>query len=236
MSRATAVAAAALLACAFEPGAAAPHSPSALDVVERFLANEDHALTSYRAVRTLEAATRGGQMRARLVASTSLDPVDGFTYSIVEESGSAVIRQRVLRAALEAERSMRERGELARAALTEANYDFGVADAEGDDLVRVAIHPRRHDTLLVDGSVVLSTAAADLVRVEGRLSKRPSFWTRRVEIARRYARKAGVRVPVSTTSTADVLLVGRSTFSMTYEYASVNGQALSVFESAAAQR
>jgi hypothetical protein len=89
--------------------------------------------------------------------------------------------------------------------------------------VRVAIHPRRKDSLLIDGSILLTNDGADLVRMEGQLVKRPSFWTRRVEIVRRYCRIAGVRVPIETGSTADVLFAGRSTFSMGYEYESING-------------
>src|SRR5262249_45528104 len=72
--------------------------------IDRFLSRSDIELTSYRAFRTLEAETRGGQMRARLTAWTSLDPVQGFQYSIVEETGSSIVRQKVLRAALEGER------------------------------------------------------------------------------------------------------------------------------------
>jgi hypothetical protein len=67
---------------------------------------------------------------------------------------------------------------------------------------------------------------ADLVRVEGVLSKRPSFWTRRVEVVRRYGRIGGVRVPVAMESTASVLIFGRSTFTMTYDYLTVNGISL----------
>ena len=64
----------------------------------------------------------------------------------------------------------------------------------------------------------------ELARIEGRLSKTPSFWTRRVDVVRRYERKAGVRVPVGIESVAHVLVAGRSTFKMTYEYETINGQ------------
>jgi hypothetical protein len=40
---------------------------------------------------------------------------------------------------------------------------------------------------------------------------------------RRYERINGIRVPVSMQSTAHVVIVGRSTFSMVYDYASING-------------
>jgi hypothetical protein len=172
-------------------------------------------------------------MHARLTAWTSLDPLLGFQYSIVEEDGSGAIRQRVLRAALEAERSLRAPAELARGALTASNYDFAAGtggqgpqecEAAADGLVQIGIHPKRHDTMLLEGSMLLTESDGDLVRVEGVLIKRPSIWTRRVEIVRRYARIGGVRVPVSMRSTAQVLLLGKSTFSMMYEYESINGE------------
>src|SRR5439155_193678 len=69
----------------------------------------------------------------------------------------------------------------------------------------------------------LEPDAVDLVRVEGDLSLRPSIWTRRVHIQRDYGRINGVHVPLSMSSTADVRLVGASTFSMTYSYVEING-------------
>jgi hypothetical protein len=64
------------------------------------------------------------------------------------------------------------------------------------------------------------------VRVEGRLSKTPSFWTRRVEVVRHYRRIQGVRVAVAIESVESVLIAGRSTFKMTYNYETINGQSV----------
>jgi hypothetical protein len=196
---------------------------AAADVLERFLGETPASPVSYRALRTLEATARGGGMTARLTAWTSRDPDAGFQYTIVDESGSGVIRSRVLRAALEAERTLAAGDGLSRGALTGDNYTFSIVGAGPDGLLRVGITPKRRDTLLVDGTILLTHDAADLVQVEGFLVKRPSFWTRRVEVVRRYARLGGVRVPTSLHSTAKVLIVGTSTFSMTYEYESING-------------
>ena len=74
----------------------------------------------------------------------------------------------------------------------------------------------------MDGSIFVNPDDGDLVRIEGRLSKTPSFWTRRVEVVRHYQRINGVRVPVAIESVAQVLIAGRSTFSMSYEYETVN--------------
>jgi hypothetical protein len=191
--------------------------------VQRFLANTGPALTSYRAFRTLEAEARGGHTRASLTAWTTLDPVKGFEYSVVEEGGSGIVRQKVLHAALEAERSIRVNGDLDKGALTLTNYAFKAGNATDDGLIRIGIHPKRSDTMLIEGSILLNARDGDLVQVEGALIKRPSFWTREVQVDRRYERICGVRVPVSMHSTARVLIAGRSTFSMIYEYTSING-------------
>jgi len=49
----------------------------------------------------------------------------------------------------------------------------------------------------------------------------------RAFIVRRYGRVEGVHVPLSIESTANLKIVGDSVFSMTYEYESVNGKAVS---------
>jgi hypothetical protein len=192
-------------------------------LVRRFLSSGGTALVSYRAVRQLEASARGGRMRAALTALTSSDAESGFRYEVLSESGSSVIRSKVLRAALAAEQKASERAEAGRAALTEVNYEFTGAGADADGLLRVGLQPRRTDAMLIKGAVVLDPESADLLRIEGTLIKRPSFWTRSVHVTRTYARLLGVRVPVSMESRAEVLIVGSSHFSMTYDYSSING-------------
>ena len=82
--------------------------------------------------------------------------------------------------------------------------------------------------LLVDGRMVLSPDGNELLRVEGRLSKNPSFWTSLVNVIRHYARLDGVRVPISTESTAKVKFVGLSYLDVQYDYESINGRPVSI--------
>ena len=70
----------------------------------------------------------------------------------------------------------------------------------------------------------------DLLRVEGKLSKNPSFWTSLVNIVRRYARIGGVRVPVATETTAKVKFVGTAQLEVLYDYQSVNGRPVALSE------
>ena len=109
-------------------------------------------------------------------------------------------------------------------ALTPANYVFEDRGAQPDGLASLAMKPRRKGVLLVDGSIFLNPEDGELVRMEGQLTKTPSFWTRRVEIVRWYQRIAGFRMPTALESVANVRIAGISTFRMTYEYESINGQ------------
>ncbi len=157
-------------------------------------------------------------------AWTDVDPTGGFRYQIVGEGGSGYIRSHVLKPWLESEKKMWAAGEPERASLTFDNYTFDDRGLTADGLDCLGVKSRRKDLLLVDGSIYVNASDGDLVRIEGRLSKTPSFWTRRVEVVRHYQRINGVRVPVAIESVAQVLIAGRSTFSMTYEYETINRQ------------
>jgi hypothetical protein len=194
------------------------------DAVERFLTQKTAPLTSAVTFRHLEATARGGSLRGWVDACTVIDGSE-MRYTVVGQGGSGAVRKRALIAALDGEVKARRQGDTGRASLHPDNYRFASADAAGG-LVRVSLTPRRSDAMLIRGSMYLAPEDADLVRVEGALVKSPSIWTRRVRVDRRYARLAGVRVPVSMTSTAHVLIVGESTFSMAYSYLAINGESV----------
>lgn len=213
----------ALLAALLTIQAAAPDSHALL--VERFLAPDDQPLRSYRAHRHLSASTRNGKIRAEMEVLTAYDPEHGFTYEIVAESGSALVRNRVLLEALRTEQRTVSSAARHDTALTPANYEFVPAAALDDAAATLGVRARRKSAMLVNGTLYLGPEA-DLLRVEGELADRPSFWTRRVRVNRRYERIAGVHVPVAMESVADIRIVGAATFAMTYRYLEINGQKL----------
>jgi hypothetical protein len=192
--------------------------------MHRFLESGVPELTSYAARRVLTASTRGGRMQGQLEAWTYLDGDGSFRFEVVCTEGSELIHKRVLLGALEAEERSRQKGETKEAEISHDNYQFVPALPTAEGVSEIRLQPRRKSRMLIDGSTFVEEASADLVRIQGRLSKTPSWWTRRVDIIRRYARIGGVRVPVEMTSTADVRLAGSSSFSMTYHYAMINGE------------
>ena len=151
----------------------------------------------------------------------------GFRYTIVSERGSDYIRSKVLKAVLKREQELVADGDCGRSELTPDNYDFEEMQ-QGDGEQYVTLKPKRKDVLLVDGRMVLSGDGSELLRVEGRLSKNPSFWTSLVNVIRHYARLDGVRVPIATESTAKVKFAGLSHLDVHYEYETINNRPVSL--------
>lgn len=191
-----------------------------------FLPAREPALTQYRAYRRMHAQTERFGQEGWLEAWTEMDD-RGFRYTVVSESGSDYIRNRVLRALLKREQELVAGGDCRRSELTTDNYEFQDAPP-GEGERYVLIKPKRKDVLLVDGRMVLSQDGAELLRVEGRLSRNPSFWTSLVDVTRHYARLDGVRVPISTASVARIRFVGVSHLEVGYEYETINGQPVSL--------
>lgn len=202
---------------------AQPVSSSVTPVVQRFLSRADEPLTRYRAFRRLEARNNRFNMHGWLEAWTELTPEGTFKYEIVREGGSEHIRNKVLRPVLANEEKLFATHDASRSAMTTQNYELQGTEAAEPGFVKLLVKPRRREVSLIDGAAVVTEDDADLVRIEGRLAKNPSFWTKRVDVVRRYERRSGVRVPTRLDSVAQIRFAGASTFSMTFEYEMVNG-------------
>jgi hypothetical protein len=199
-----------------------PSQPS--DVLQKFLSCPDPAPSAYRALRHLDAENAHFGSKAWMDVWTEVDAPGGFRYQIAAEGGSEYIRSRIFRETLETERRMWASGAPQRAAVTTDNYVFEGQHSDSDGLESLAVRPRRKDVLLVEGRIFLKPDDGDLVRIEGQLSKTPSFWTRRVQVTRWFQRFEGVRLPVALETIASLRIAGQSSFRMQYEYESVNGQ------------
>lgn len=202
--------------------------PAAAPPLANLLSRAEQPLHQYRAFRRMHADSENGKYEAWLDVWTELN--DGrFSYEIVSERGSDTARAKVLRPMLAREQEVINKGEARKSELTDDNYEFTEAGRDGDGARVVQIKPRRQDTMLVEGRAVLNDGG-DLLRVEGKLSKNPSFWTSLVNIVRRYARIGGVRVPVAIETTAKIKFVGTAQLEVLYDYQSVNGKPVALTE------
>lgn len=201
--------------------------PPESSTAAKFLAQQDEPLTHYRAYRRMHAWTDKFEQEAWVDVWTELDQ-RGLKYQIVSERGSEFTRNKVLKAVLKREQELIAAGTAERSTLSPENYQFTDTVTTDDRVRYVLLKPKRKDVTLVDGRMVLSLDATELLRVEGRLAKNPSFWTSWVNVIRTYGRLDGIRVPVATESIAKVKFVGTSRMEVQYDYESINGRAVSL--------
>jgi len=213
-------------------GFADTRAASSTGAAPQFLASRDEPLTSYRAYRRMHASSDRFNQEGWIEAWTDWQP-GCLKFQIVKEEGSEYVRTKVLKAVLKREQELVADGDTERGELTSENYEFLESAPEGRGERVVLLKPKRKDVLLVDGRMVLSQDGRDLLRVEGRMSKNPSFWTSLVNVIRHYARLDGVRVPISTESVAKVKFGGVAQMDVHYEYATINGRTLSASARAA---
>jgi hypothetical protein len=202
--------------------AVAPIDQRAAAAMQHFLDGTTTA-HQYSASRRLEASGSGHQ--GWLDVQTEFTTASGFFYQVTAEGGSGYIRSRVLRSLLDEEQTLVARRGGAAVAISTDNYEFTPDGLNEEGLAVVGMRPLRKDKSLIAGRMFL-TIDGDLVRVEGRLAKNPSFWVTRVNVVRSYRRINGVPMPVTLQTTAQLRLLGSSALRMTYRYAQVDERAV----------
>ena len=191
-------------------------------LIQRVVAQTTRSGLAIRATRHLEAGTLSGKHQGWMRVETTLTPAGQFSWTVLEEGGSDRTRDKVFRSVLETEANSWRHGGRDAAALTPANYDFTPLNSGSGD-VQIRLRPKRKDTRLVDGILTVSADGYPL-RLEGRLAKSPSFWVKSVHVVKRFGRFAGVALPTTVESNAELRMFGKSTFTMRYDYREVNGR------------
>jgi hypothetical protein len=191
-------------------------------LLKRVVAQTTRTGLSIRATRDLRAGTLSGKHEGWMRIDTTLTPSGRFEWTIVDEGGSDRTRDKVFRAVLETEQASWRDGDRDAAALTPANYTFAPVGTQ-NGAVKIRLIPKRADKRLINGILTVSQDGYPL-RLEGQLAKSPSFWVKSVHVVKEYGRFAGVALPTTMETTADLKLFGKSRFTMRYEYREVNGR------------
>jgi hypothetical protein len=200
-----------------------PAATRAVTQSDQLPALQEPPVTKYRALRRMHARNEKFNQEAWIDAWTELDGVN-FRYEITSERGSEYIRNKILKTMLCREQELVSKGEAGRAEISDENYHFEDPGAQAGAFRYVLLKPKRKDMLLVNGRLVLNPDGTEILRIEGTLSKNPSFWTSLVTVVREFARLDGVRVPVSIETTAKLKFAGEAQLDVRYEYQSINGR------------
>lgn len=178
----------------------------------------------YRAFRKLEAGRPDSGKHGWLEAWTEFQPGQGFRYEVVREGGSEYVRNKVLRGVLKAESELIAKGIPLRAPIVPRNYEVEDGGPLDSGLRRLLLNPVRKFDGVIRGSALFDPAGGGIVRMEGRLTKSPSFWTRDVDVVWEFTKIGDAIVPLELSSTARIVFYGRQPFKMTYEYESIEGR------------
>ena len=196
------------------------------NLIQRVVAQTTRSGIAVRATREMRAGTRSGKHAGWMSVETTVSPNGAFNWTVLEEGGSERTRSKVFRALLETEGETWRAGARDAAALTPANYIFTPLPPSRPGQIQIQLTPRREDSKLIEGTLTVSSDGYPIL-LEGRMAKSPSFWVKSVRVVKRYGRFAGVALPTTIESTADLKMFGESTFTMRYRYSEVNGRAIS---------
>ncbi len=141
-------------------------------------------------------------------------------FTVVSESGSSVIRKRVLHKLLESEQeAVSDAANRDAVQLSTANYRFsllGCALADDRPLYVMRVEPLRNTKFLYRGTIWIDSEDFAVTQIEAEPSKRPSFWTAHLQIHHEYQKIGEFYLPVLNRTVTDVRLGGKAVLTIRY--------------------
>jgi len=196
-----------------------PNMDEILDRMKDYDDWQARYLVEYRAQRKFHAENLRFKEDATLEVMTTFRRPDTLESQVLRAEGSKLIRERVFDKILAAENETRSARQ--QVDIVPANYGFSYLGTEHCDerkCYRLEITPKRREKYLLQGEIWVDAEDGGIVRVQGSPAKRPSFWTRKIQIDRRYQRIDGMWLNATLQSISDILIAGRSTLNIQYSY------------------
>ncbi len=140
-------------------------------------------------------------------------------FTVLNEEGSKLLLNRVIRKALESEQEATTDEMRRRSELTEANYSFDLVGTESTadkNLFILQVTPKRKDKYLYDGKIWIDAADYAVARIEAQPAKNPSFWITGATIFHANRAVNGIWLPARNQSSSKVRLGGRATLTIDY--------------------
>jgi outer membrane lipoprotein-sorting protein len=209
---------------------------TANEVIQRVVEMNDvrtKALEAYTSVRTYHLECHClSHKQADMVVRTNYQAPNKKEFTIVSESGSGTVRNRVFKKLLEAEQeSMREENQQS-SAITPQNYTFQLIEyekADNNEFYVLHAQPRTKNKFLFRGRVWVDAKEFAITRVEGEPAVNPSWWTVKTDFQRRYQKVGDFWLPESNESETKVRIFGTAVLSIEYrDYEITHAEAATV--------
>lgn len=145
-------------------------------------------------------------------AEISVMPPNQRDYKIVEAKGNDR-GEKVVRKILEHE-SEAEKDSTPPSAIIRENYDFqllGRENLQGTPCYVLKLQPKRKDSALIDGRAWVDANSFEILKIQGEMSKSPSWWIKDVNVTVLFGELNGVWTQLSTDAVANVRIAGKYT-------------------------
>src|ERR1700751_5042652 len=181
------------------------------------------ALEGYSSLRTYHLECHClSHKKADMVVRIDYQAPNKKEFTIVSESGSGTVRDRVFKKLLEAEQESMRAENQPRSAITPENYTFQLSDHEKtettgtDDFYVLDVQPRSKNKFLFRGRIWVNAKDFAITRVEGEPAVNPSWWTVRTDFKRQYQKIGDFWLPESNESETKVRVFGTAVLSIEY--------------------
>ncbi len=196
---------------------------SADDVMERVVemnAARAKALEGYSSLRTYHLECHClSHKKADMVVRIDYQAPNKKEFTIVSESGSGTVRDRVFKKLLDAEQESMQGENQQHSAITFENYTFQVSDYEKTDKGEFYVldaQPRSKNKFLFRGQIWVDAKDFAITRVEGEPIVNPSWWTVKTDFKRRYQKIRDFWLPESNESETKVRVFGTAVLTIEY--------------------
>jgi outer membrane lipoprotein-sorting protein len=206
-------------------------APLSADEVMRRVAqmNEQraNALETYSSIRSYHLECHClSHKTADMVIRAEYEAPNKKVFTIVSESGSGTVRERVFKKLLEAEQeSMRDENQR-RSAVTPENYTFQLSEyqkTDADEFYVLEATPRTKNKFLIRGRIWVDAKDFAITRVEGEPAVNPSWWTVKTDFKRSYQKIGNLWLPESNDSETKVRIFGTAILTIRYEGYQISG-------------
>jgi outer membrane lipoprotein-sorting protein len=201
-----------------------PTPLTAQQVVQQLIQkNEERAaaLRSYQGSRhyTLQYTGFPGNRQAEMVVNMTYQAPNKKNFTIVSQSGSKLLIDRVLKRLLDSEQEALDEENRTHTALTPDNYDFALAGYEidqGKPMYVLNVDPKIKNKFLYKGKIWVDGTDFAVARIQAEPAKNPSFWTKKNEIDHTYTKVQGFWLPKQNHTVTAVRLGGRAVLTIDY--------------------
>jgi len=206
-------------------------SLSSDQIVQRMMrknAERAQALRGFRGTRSYHLEYKGfpGNREAHMVVNVDYQAPDHKEFTVVSQSGSKLLIDRVLKKLLESEREAMNADNRARTALTTDNYSFilkGYESTCGGAAYVLQVEPKTKNKFLYSGKIWVDANDFAVTRIEAEPARNPSFWIKKTEIRHVYRKVDEFWLPQQNYTVTMVRLGGRAILTIDYQDYRITG-------------